>query len=177
MITSEQDGVSHLVFLKKTSISGYYNGIIVLKHALKSIHSSHWRINMHHLKIGDQFTSELIVEERHTAAAFGSGNLFVFSTPMMIGLMENAALKCAEAGLEEAFSTVGTHVDVKHMAATPMGQKVTATAELIEIDDKKLLFKVEAYDEVEKIGEGLHGRYIIHAEKFLKRVNQKAENK
>lgn len=131
---------------------------------------------MHQLKVGDKFTSELVVEEKHTAAAFGSGSIYVFSTPMMIGLMENAALKCADLGLETEFSTVGTYVDIKHLAATPMGQKVTATAELIEIEDKKLIFKVEAFDEQEKIGEGTHGRYIIHIEKFLSRVNQKSSN-
>lgn len=129
---------------------------------------------MHHLKVGDKFTSELIVEEKHTAAAFGSGNINVFSTPMMIGLMENAALNCAQSGLEQEYSTVGTMVDIKHLAATPIGQKVKATAELIEVEDKKLLFKVEAFDEQEKIGEGLHGRYIIHAEKFLEKINRKA---
>ena len=132
---------------------------------------------MQKLTIGDTFTSELIVEEKHTASAFGSGDLFVFSTPMMIGLMENAALNCAALGLEEGFSTVGTYLDVKHMAATPMGQKVTATAELIEIDNKKLTFKVEAFDAVEKIGEGTHGRYIIDSKKFLERVQQKQNQK
>ena len=129
---------------------------------------------MHSLKIGDKFTSDLVVEEKHTAAAFGSGNILVFSTPMMIGLMENAALNCAQKGLDSIYSTVGTFLNVKHIAATPVGQKVTATAELIEIDDKKLLFKVEAFDEVEKIGEGTHGRYIIHAERFLEKVNNKS---
>ncbi|WP_069871207.1 thioesterase family protein [Fusibacter sp. 3D3] len=125
------------------------------------------------LKIGDQFISELIVEEKHTAAAFGSGTIFVFSTPMMIGLMENAALKCAQVGLSEGQSTVGTFVNVKHMAATPMNMKVKAIATIIEIDGKKLTFAVEAFDEKEKIGEGTHGRYVIDAEKFLKRVNEK----
>lgn len=125
------------------------------------------------LKVGDKFTSELVVEEKHTAAAFGSGSIFVFSTPMMIGLMENAALKCAEAGLPEGQSTVGTFVNVKHMSATPMNMKVTATATLIEIDGKKLTFEVVAFDEKEKIGEGTHGRYVIDSEKFLKRVNEK----
>jgi predicted thioesterase len=133
--------------------------------------------NMKELSIGDTFTSELIVEEKHTAAAFGSGNLFVFSTPMMIGLMENAALNCAQLGLEDGFSTVGTSLDVKHLAATPMGQKVSATAELIEIDNKKLTFRVEAFDAVEKIGEGTHGRYVIDSKKFLERVEQKQTNK
>ena len=132
---------------------------------------------MQKLTIGDIFTSELFVEEKHTAVAFGSGNLFVFSTPMMIGLMENAALNCAQLGLEDGYSTVGTFLDVKHIAATPMGQKVTATAELVEIIGKKLTFKVEAYDAVEKIGEGIHGRYIIEAEKFLERVMQKQYKK
>lgn len=132
---------------------------------------------MHTLKIGDKFTSELIVEDKHTAAAFGSGNILVFSTPMMIGLMENAALNCAQSGLESVYSTVGTFLDVKHIAATPIGHKVTAIAELIEIDGKKLLFRVEAYDEVEKIGDGTHGRYIINAEKFLERVNNKSNKK
>ncbi|GAB6106973.1 thioesterase family protein [Fusibacter bizertensis] len=129
---------------------------------------------MHSLKIGDRFTAELIVEEKHTAAAFGSGNILVFSTPMMIGLMENAALNCAQKGLESTESTVGTFVNIKHIAATPVGQKVTATAELVEIEGKKLLFKVEAYDELEKIGEGTHGRYVIHAEKFLEKINRKS---
>jgi predicted thioesterase len=132
---------------------------------------------MQKLTIGDTFTSELIVEEKHTAAAFGSGNLYVFSTPMMIGLMENAALNCAALGLEEGLSTVGTFLDVKHIAATPLGQKVTATAELIEIDHKKLTFKVEAFDAIEKIGEGTHGRYIIDSKKFLERVEQKQNKK
>ena len=132
---------------------------------------------MQKLTIGGTFTSELVVEEKHTAAAFGSGNLLVFSTPMMIGLMENAALNCAALGLEEGFSTVGTYLDVKHLAATPLGQKVTAIAELIEIDHKKLTFKVVAFDPIEKIGEGIHGRYIIDSKKFLERVEQKQYKK
>lgn len=125
------------------------------------------------LKVGDQFTSELVVEEKHTAASFGSGSIFVFSTPMMIGLMENAALKCAENGLPEGQTTVGTDVNIRHLAATPLKMKVRAIATLVEIEGKKLTFKVEAYDEVEKIGEGTHGRYIIDIEKFMNKVEQK----
>jgi len=131
---------------------------------------------MSKLTIGDTFTSELIVEEKHTAVAFGSGNLFVFSTPMMIGLMENAALNCVQLNLEQGFTTVGTYLEVKHLAATPMGQRVSATATLIEIVDKKLTFKIEAFDAAEKIGEGVHGRAIIDSEKFLKRVALKLNN-
>lgn len=130
---------------------------------------------MHQLTIGDQFSSKLVVEEKHTAAAFGSGSIYVFSTPMMVGLMENAALKCAEQGLDSGYSTVGTQVNVKHLAATPMGQTVIATAELIGIEGKRLTFKVTAKDEVETIGEGIHERFIIDSEKFLARVNSKNE--
>jgi predicted thioesterase len=128
---------------------------------------------MHRLNVGDTYTSELIVEEKHTAAAFGSGSILVFSTPMMIGLMENAALKCAEKSLDPGYSTVGMSVDIVHIAATPMGQKVKAVAELVGIEGKKLTFKIEAYDEIEKIGEGRHERYIIHVEKFMGKVEEK----
>ncbi len=128
---------------------------------------------MHKLVIGYKNTSELIVEEKHTAAAFGSGSIFVFSTPMMIGLMENAALKCAEKGLDSGYSTVGMSVDIVHIAATPMGQKVKAIAEIVGIEGKKLTFKIEAYDEMEKIGEGKHERYIINVEKFINKVEEK----
>lgn len=127
------------------------------------------------LKVGDTFTSELIVKKEHSAAAFGSGAIDVFSTPMMIGLMENASLNCAQAGLEDAFGTVGTFVNIKHVAATPLGMKVTAKAELLEIDGKKLLFKVEAHDEMGLIGEGTHGRFIIDSKKFLEKINQKGK--
>lgn len=128
---------------------------------------------MHDLKIGDRFESTLIVEESHTASAFGSGDLFVFSTPMMIGLMENAALRCAQKKLDAGFGTVGISVEVKHIAATPMGQSVRAVAEIIAIEGKKISFEVEAYDEVELIGKGVHERFIIDNEKFMKRLASK----
>lgn len=128
---------------------------------------------MHKLAVGDKNVAELRVEENHTAAAFGSGSIFVFSTPMMIGLMENAALKCAEIGLDSGYSTVGMSVEIVHIAATPMGQKVKAIAEIVGIEGKKLTFKVEAYDEMEKIGEGKHERYIINVEKFMNKVEEK----
>lgn len=125
------------------------------------------------LKIGMEYTSEKIVKEEDTAAKFGSGDIYVFSTPMMIGLMENAAMKAVEESLGDEFSTVGIHLDVKHLAATPMGMKVKSKATLVEIDGKKLKFKVEAFDEKEKIGEGYHSRFIIEKEKFMKKINEK----
>jgi len=130
---------------------------------------------MEKLKVGDTFESELIVAFEHTAAAYGSGTIEVFSTPMMIGLMENASLNCAKQGLASHLGTVGTFVNVKHTAATPVGMKVTAKAELIEVDGKKLLFKVEAFDEVGTIGSGTHGRYIIDSKKFLAKINEKSK--
>lgn len=122
------------------------------------------------LEKGNQYESVLIVEEKHTAKAFGSGDLYVFSTPMMVALMENAAMKSAELG---GYATVGTSLNVKHIAATPMGHKVRAIAELIEIEGKKLVFRVTAFDEKEKIGEGVHERFIIDVEKFMKKVGMK----
>jgi predicted thioesterase len=130
---------------------------------------------MINLKVGDTFESELIVEYKHSAAAFGSGKIEVFSTPMMIGLMENASLNCAQKGLAPHLGTVGTFVDVKHTAATPIGMKVVAKAELIEVDGKKLVFKVEAFDEVGLIGSGTHGRFVIDSEKFLAKINEKGK--
>ncbi len=125
----------------------------------------------YNLEIGMIYESALIVEEKHTAFAYGSGSLYVFSTPAMIGLIENAALNCVDTEIGEKYSTVGIHLDIKHIAATKMGQKVHAIAELVEIDGKKLLFKVEAFDEEKKIGEGYHSRFIIDFEKFMEKVN------
>ncbi len=125
------------------------------------------------LSVGSKTMSEKIVQHEDTAAAFGSGDILVFATPMMIGLMENAALKDALKQLPDGYSTVGTFVNVKHMAATPMNMKVRTEAELIEVDGKKLTYKVTAYDEKDKIGEGTHGRYIIHSASFLKKIQEK----
>jgi predicted thioesterase len=91
----------------------------------------------------------------------------------MIGLMENAALRCVDPLLPEGWATVGTHLDVKHMAATPVGMTVTAKAELQEIDGRRLVFRVEAFDEREKVGEGSHERYIINLPKFLAKNEEK----
>ena len=124
------------------------------------------------LKIGMTNESVLTVEEKHTASAYGSGSIFVFATPAMIGLMENAALNCVDDSLGDQWTTVGTHVDISHIAATKMGKEAKAIAELIEMDGKKLRFKVTAFDEDQKIGEGYHNRYIIDREEFMENVNK-----
>jgi predicted thioesterase len=126
------------------------------------------------LKIGMKASMEIIVYENQTAASYGSGGVKVYATPAMVGLLENTSLNAVDSFLPEGYATVGTHLDIKHLAATPVGMKVVANAELIEMDRKKLVFKVEAFDEKEKIGEGFHSRFIINKEKFLKMTEEKA---
>jgi fluoroacetyl-CoA thioesterase len=111
-----------------------------------------------------------IVVLENTAASVGAGGVEVFGTPMMIALMENAAWRAVANSLDEGDVTVGTAVNVRHLAATPLGQYVRATAELIEIDGRRLVFKVEAYDERQKIGDGQHERFIVNLERFKQRI-------
>jgi fluoroacetyl-CoA thioesterase len=129
------------------------------------------------IKPGLQGTSTLIVADEHTAAHFGAGGVRVLGTPMMIGLMENAAFSALQALLPEGQTSVGTRVDIRHLAATPIGMRVTATAELLEVDGRRLLFRVEARDEKELIGEGQHERAIITLDRFLSRVEEKAKGR
>ncbi|MDW5300210.1 MAG: thioesterase family protein [Sedimentibacter sp.] len=119
------------------------------------------------LNTGLKNKEEKIVSMNDTAKVFGSGAAEVFATPMMIGLMEGAAMNAVKEYLPEGYSTVGTSVNVKHMSATAVGKKVWAEAELMEIDRKRLVFKVDAYDEDKKIGEGMHERFIIEEAKFM----------
>lgn len=119
------------------------------------------------IKVGLKYKEEKVVTMNDTAKVFGSGAAEVFATPMMIGLMEAASMNAVKDYLPEGYSTVGTMVSIRHMAATKVGKRVWAEAELVEIDRKRLTFKVEAYDEDKKIGEGSHERFIIDEEKFM----------
>ncbi|WDV45537.1 thioesterase family protein [Clostridiaceae bacterium M8S5] len=123
------------------------------------------------LKIGLKARAEMIVSEKDTAKSFGSGDIEVFASPLMIGLMENAALKAVDDKLGAEYSTVGINVNVDHISATPVGHNVYAEAILKEIDAKKLTFQVSAFDENKKIGEGTHTRYIVNIDKFTNKVN------
>ena len=125
---------------------------------------------MAELKVGMKFTREVEVVHELTADAVHSGGLPVFATPMMIGLMENAAWSLAEECMEEGYSTVGTLVNVKHVSATPVGATVRAETELTEIDGRRLVFKVAAYDDKGLIGEGTHERFIINTDKFMSKT-------
>lgn len=125
------------------------------------------------LKIGIKNRVDERVKKENTASAVHSGELFVYATPAMIALMETTAYESVAPFLEEGESTVGTLVNVSHIAATPIGMDVYAESELVEVDGRRLVFRVAAFDEVGKIGEGLHERFIISKEKFQERTDQK----
>ena len=122
------------------------------------------------LEIGLIGESQLVVAEKDTAKSYGSGLLEVFATPAMINMMENTAHKSVADFLSEGISTVGTQVNVAHIKATPMGMTVHCISKLIEIEGRKLTFQVEAYDEVAKIGEGTHTRFIVDIQKFMNKL-------
>lgn len=125
------------------------------------------------LKVGLAAEVKEMVTPDNTAKKYGSGSIDVYATPAMIGLLENASLSAVDPLLPAGFSTVGISLNVKHMAATPIGMEVTAKAELIKVDGKKLTFKVEAFDGKDKIGEGEHERFIVELSKFMSRVESK----
>jgi fluoroacetyl-CoA thioesterase len=127
------------------------------------------------LKLGLSKKSEQIVQDTDTAKALGSGRAEVFATPCMIALMENAAYSAVQPALAQGQSTVGTGINAKHLAVTPIGLKVWAVATLCEIDRRKLTFTIEAHDETELIGTAVHVRFIIDEEKFADRANRKAK--
>jgi len=126
------------------------------------------------LKSGLKAEKTDTVTEKNLASSLGSGGLEVFATPAMIALMESAALSAVDPLLPPGWSTVGTELSVKHFSATPLGMKVSARAELLNIDGRALSFKVEAFDDAGKIGEGLHSRFIVENEKFLAKVKSKS---
>ncbi|GHV17161.1 thioesterase [Spirochaetia bacterium] len=122
---------------------------------------------------GIQGHKEETVTAGNTASAWGSGGLDVYATPAMVALMEGACVAAADQMLPAGYSTVGTELRVKHLAATPLGMTVRAAGELLEVDGRRLVFRVEAHDEAGKIGEGTHERFIIEDEKFIKKTNEK----
>ena len=121
-------------------------------------------------------TATLIVAEQHTAPKLGSGRAPVFASPSMVALIEAAAVACVEDQLADGQETLGIHLDVEHIAATPAGLEVTATAELIEVVGRKLVFKVEARDPRELIGRGRHTRIIVDSARFRAKVAAKLQN-
>ena len=122
------------------------------------------------MELGIKGAAETVVVYENTAAAVGSGALEVFSTPSMMALMEKASRELVQPYLEEGQSTVGTRLEVSHVAASPIGAHIRAESTLVEIDRRMLTFEVKAYADGELIGEGRHQRCIIYAERFMEKA-------
>lgn len=119
-------------------------------------------------------SAELVVAAEHTAPRVGSGRIAVLATPVMINLFEAAALAAAEHLLPPGHQSLGIHLDVKHTAATPVGLKVAATAQVLAVDGRTVTFKVSAHDGFDVIGGGMHSRVVVAVDRFDARVQRKA---
>lgn len=128
------------------------------------------------IEIGLTGEMSTVVVDGLTARHLGSGGVDVYATPAMISLMEGAAVNAIDPMLPEGQSSVGIEIHVKHLAATPKGQKVRAKVEVIDVDRRKVTFKIQAWDEVELIGEGEHIRFIIDEDRYYERLKQKLDN-
>ncbi|MDH4094962.1 MAG: thioesterase family protein [Betaproteobacteria bacterium] len=118
-------------------------------------------------------SATLVVGEEHTAPRVGSGRVHVLATPVMINLIEAAALEAVEKLLPPGHQSLGTVLNVRHIAATPVGMRVTATAEVTAVEGRTLRFRVEARDEREVIGDGTHERVVVNVARFDQRVQRK----
>ena len=122
------------------------------------------------VEVGLKHTSELTVSEAVTAIQVGSGDMPVLATPMMMALMENAAMLAVKDELPEGCTTVGGHIESSHLKPSKIGDKVTATAEVTKVDGKKIEFKVAAYSGDTLLGEGTNLRFVVDREKFMSRL-------
>ena len=130
-------------------------------------------IDLSQLKTGLTGSAELLVGVEHTAPSIGSGLVPVLATPVMINVIEAAALAAVEHLLPAGHQSLGIHLDIRHFAATPIGMRVRATAELIAIDGRTLSFRVAARDDREPIGDGTHQRVVVNVARFDQRVQKK----
>lgn len=126
------------------------------------------------MQVGIKGRREQTVTVEMSAARIGSGLVEVFATPMMVALIEQTCLESVMPYLEEGQGTVGTLVNVSHVSATPVGMRVWCESELVEVDRRRLVFKVKAYDECGLIGEGTHERFIIDNAKFMEKIKNKS---
>jgi fluoroacetyl-CoA thioesterase len=125
------------------------------------------------LRVGLSGRAELVVAEHHTAPHVGSGHVHVLATPVMVNVMEAAALRAVDGLLPAGFQTVGTRLDIRHFAATPVGLRIWAHAEIVAIEARTLTFRLAAEDEREPIGDGIHERIVINVARFDERVQDK----
>ncbi len=130
-------------------------------------------MDLSRLRLGMKGTADLIVGPEHTAPRVGSGRVSVLATPIMINVIEAAALAAVEDLLPAGFQSLGIHLDVRHFAATPVGMRIDATAELTAIEGRTLTYRVEVRDEKEAIGDGTHQRVIVNVARFDERVQKK----
>src|SRR5512134_7736 len=128
---------------------------------------------MDRLHTGLSGSAELKVGEEHTAPRIGSGKVHVLATPVMINVIEAAALAAIEHLLPAGYQSLGTRLDVRHIAATPVGMKVKGHAEVVNVEGRTVRFRVEAHDEKELIGDGTHERVVVNVEKFDARIRKK----
>lgn len=129
---------------------------------------------MRTMEPGATGTASIIVTEETLASHAGSGAVEVFSTPNLVLLMEEAAVDALRPYLEPDETTVGSLVNIRHLAATPLGLTVTATARLTQIDGRRLFFQVEASDGIDRVGEGTHERFLVSKQRFLARASEKS---
>jgi predicted thioesterase len=129
---------------------------------------------MGELAVGLTGETEAVVTEADTADRWGSGIVPVYGTPALVGLLEGAAVQALVDHLPPGQTSVGGWIDVRHLAPTPVGMRVRARAELVEVEGRRLVFHIEAWDETEKIGEATHERFVIDQERFVAKAKAKA---
>ncbi len=122
------------------------------------------------IELGLSYTSQLTVTDAMTAIRVGSGDMPVLATPVMMALMENAAMLAVQNQLPEGCTTVGGHIESSHLKPTAVGQRITASAQVTAVDGKKIVFKVSAHAGGVLLGEGTHLRFVVDRDKFLSRL-------
>ncbi len=123
------------------------------------------------VEVGDHITWQRIVDEDMTADRWGNTGVFVLATPHLVGLLEGTCMRAIQDKLEPGWSTVGTHIDLRHLKATPVGDTLTLSADVTEVDGRRLTFRVKAEDSGGVAGEGTHERVLIDLARFLQRVS------
>jgi fluoroacetyl-CoA thioesterase len=130
-------------------------------------------VDLSGISVGLSGQAQIVVAPEHTAPFVGSGRIAVLATPVMINVIEAAALAAIEHLLPAGHQSLGIHLDVSHVAATPVGLQVTATAEVVRVEGRTVTFRVEARDNIESIGAGTHQRVVVSVVRFDERVQRK----
>lgn len=129
------------------------------------------------IETGQKLSQEFSVEEQHTAFHLGSGTVQVLATPMMIAFIENTALKLLDQSLPDGYTSVGTRVDVRHLAPSPLGSEVRVEVLVSQVEDLKVTLQVQVWDGQRLVGDGTHERFVIEVARFLDRVEKLGQAK